>query len=805
MSSEALLQLQSEQSKLLDGIDELRTIGVGGLVELPQLIVCGNQSSGKSSVLEAISRVRFPAKSNVCTRFATEVILRRHPSSTIKVSIEPGPKRTDPEEIQRLKSFAPKSFSDSDDLKDLINKAKDCMGITDSANVGFSEDVLKVEISGPEQPELTLVDLPGLYHSTSNEQSAKDRDLVHDITKRYMKNTRSIILAVISAKNDYHHQTVLNIAKDIDTNCERTLGIITHPDITEPNSEEEDNYLQFVNNEKVRLELGWHVLRNRSFQTQDFSDEKRDEHEREFFNKGRWKSVSRNSVGIDSLRSRLSSILLKHIRRCLPDLITDINNKVDDRLQKLDKLGPPRTTLQQQKGFLLKISSRFERITAQALNGMYDDEFFGGFDQNSHVQDFRRLRAVIRSLNEDFAEAMEIRGCRRHILESMFDTGPNIHVSPSNQYLEGWKPTTVPRYQLEEEVTEQARKSRGIELPGSPNQLLVGSLFRDQSKPWEEIAQRHLLVVWRTVRYFVSEVLQHLTDEHTYTALIGAQVDPELNRMQQTLLDKLAELTAHLKSGHPLPVGKNFLTRIQKARQERQLNQLKSSLGKRIGSDAGLTIGDLEQATAKLEVSGEFAPAEIIDEMQAYYDTAIVTFVDNVATLAIENCLLGPLGSMFTSQTINNMEDKQVQELAREPAFICDERDRLNNELEKLQAGLRTFNPYNIQKPPMPGFVMNSADRDRLKPSVQADRLSSEKTATPQSSTSQSTSKQQFRRRVLADTDERKGGMFGDLGTARTSGSTTSESFPRFNAESRANNISNAPPLFGSLNTANYQ
>lgn len=77
MEDDALHQLQQEQSKLLDKIDELRTIGVGGLVELPQLIVCGNQSSGKSSVLEAISRVRFPAKSNVCTRFATEVILRR--------------------------------------------------------------------------------------------------------------------------------------------------------------------------------------------------------------------------------------------------------------------------------------------------------------------------------------------------------------------------------------------------------------------------------------------------------------------------------------------------------------------------------------------------------------------------------------------------------------------------------------------------------------------------------------------------------------------------------------------------------
>jgi GTP1/Obg family GTP-binding protein len=57
----AFRELQSEQSEPLDVIDQLRTQGLGRLVELPQLIVCGDQSSGKSSVLEAISRVRFPA------------------------------------------------------------------------------------------------------------------------------------------------------------------------------------------------------------------------------------------------------------------------------------------------------------------------------------------------------------------------------------------------------------------------------------------------------------------------------------------------------------------------------------------------------------------------------------------------------------------------------------------------------------------------------------------------------------------------------------------------------------------------
>jgi hypothetical protein len=74
VTTSSLQALQSaDQRKVLDIVDKLRRTGLSGVVELPQLVVCGDQSSGKSSVLEAITEIPFPRKENLCTRFATEV------------------------------------------------------------------------------------------------------------------------------------------------------------------------------------------------------------------------------------------------------------------------------------------------------------------------------------------------------------------------------------------------------------------------------------------------------------------------------------------------------------------------------------------------------------------------------------------------------------------------------------------------------------------------------------------------------------------------------------------------------------
>ena len=73
----------------LDKIDKLFACGVGDHIDLPQLVVVGDQSSGKSSVLEGLTNLPFPRDSGLCTRFATHITFRRSVTKSISVSVKP--------------------------------------------------------------------------------------------------------------------------------------------------------------------------------------------------------------------------------------------------------------------------------------------------------------------------------------------------------------------------------------------------------------------------------------------------------------------------------------------------------------------------------------------------------------------------------------------------------------------------------------------------------------------------------------------------------------------------------------------
>ena len=481
-----------DQLDLLDSVDCLCSQGISHCVSLPQIIVCGDQSSGKSSVLEAFSGVSFPVKSNLSTRFPTELVLRKTSQMGVSVSIVPHQTRTESERLA-LSSFHEK-LEGFEGLPNLIENAKAAMGISTHGKA-FSKDLLRVEVSGPDRPHLTIVDLPGLIHSETKQQSASDVDLV---VQSNMKESRSIILAVVSAKNDYANQIVLKLARAADKKVNRTLGVITKPDTLIAGSESEAMYVSLARNQDVEFRLGWHVLKNMDSEKGEWSLADRGVKEEEFFSQGIWEDMSRSLLDIDKLRSRLSKVLLGQIAAELPSLIDEIDIKSSACRNRLDKLGDPRATLAEQQLYLFQLSQSFQSLVKAAVDGTYNDPFFG--DAKSELGYQKRIRAVMQNLNLDFADNISRRGHCRKVTESKNTNHISKDVIP------------ITRDKFIDHIQHLMKRTKGRELPGTFNPMIILDLFLEQSAPWEAIARSHVDKVWKAAKEFLGHVAAYVAE-----------------------------------------------------------------------------------------------------------------------------------------------------------------------------------------------------------------------------------------------------------------------------------------------------
>lgn len=600
---EPLQSLSStNQIELLDVVDKLRAQGLSDFTALPQLIVCGDQSSGKSSVLQAISGLSFPRKDNLCTRFATEVILRRVPTKGISVSIVPGHDRSATDR-ERLSNFR-FSLLKTEDFASLFEKAKVTMGLTEHGSA-FSKDILRVEISGPSQPQLTIVDLPGLIHSESKSQTAQDVDLVTVLVKSYMKSPRSIILAVVSAKNDFANQIVLKRAREVDPEGLRTLGIITKPDTLLGGSESEAVFVSLARNEQVEFKLGWHVVKNQDLGKGEFDPETRDREETEYFAISSFSALPAGSRGVSRLRKRLSKVLFNQIRRQLPNLIEDIEQGSASCEAALEKLGPARATIEEQRTLLLDLSEAFQSLCRDAIKGPYDDPFFG--DGLTAAGKEKRLRAVVRNMQMEFANIIETEGSQWEIVEE-----------PSSDE------RCRTRKEAVAQILELLKHSRGRELPGLPNPLLVTEIFREYSNPWSHLARHHIQQVWKAVKILLEKVLEYLAEPVLGDALLRVWLDPLMDECLRNARAKLDELLA-VREKHPITTNDFFRDTVYKMRLKRHERSLTGKLtilfNKYGGKLNTVNIPDIISATHP-DVDPDMdvdAAEEIFDNMNAFY------------------------------------------------------------------------------------------------------------------------------------------------------------------------------------------
>lgn len=179
----------------------------------------------------------------------------------------------------------------------------------------FTDDVLRIEIRGPTQEHLSVIDVPGIFKRTTARVTTRaDIDLVKSMVLSYMKNPRSVILAVIPANVDIATQEILESAEECDPEGRRTLGVFTKPDLVDGGAEQA--VLNIVEGKNHQLNLGWCVIRNPGQQDLSMSTSERSSAEKAFFNtKDPWTKLAKDRVGTESLRLRLVEVLGEMVHR----------------------------------------------------------------------------------------------------------------------------------------------------------------------------------------------------------------------------------------------------------------------------------------------------------------------------------------------------------------------------------------------------------------------------------------------------------------------------------------------------------
>ncbi|KAI1495438.1 P-loop containing nucleoside triphosphate hydrolase protein [Biscogniauxia marginata] len=658
-----------DQLELLDSVDRLRLQGIDHYISLPQIIVCGDQSSGKSSVLEAISGVPFPVKSNTCTRFPTEVVLRRAKQTNVTVSIVPH-KSLGLSEQSRLSSFHEK-LDGFDGLPSLIESAKVAMGIS-MDGTHFSKDLLRVEITGPDRPHLTIVDLPGVIHSQTKQQTAEDVSIVREVVVSYMKQPRTIILAVFSAKNDLANQAVLSLARSADPDSVRTMGVITKPDMLYPGSENEAFWISVAKNNEVEFRHEWHVLKNLDSEkeTRPSLLHNRNVDEARFFSDGSWKDISPSLKGIDALRRKLSDILLRQIASELPSLISEIDIKLESCRGKLEELGEPRKTFQEQRRQLMLISQRFQELVMGATDGTYTDSFFDSAESKQGYQ--KRLRAVIQNLNKEFANEVIKHGHKRIVTK---DVDSTADVASKGQI-------SITRDAFVDHVQNLMQRSRGRELPGCFNSMIVYDLFLEQSGPWAPIVRCHAERVWKAADEFLELVVTSIADGAIAQPLMKTVFKPALKDIFSTYSETVQAVSDQRRKEFCSTVVRNFFGIGPNAslqgfynynQSSHDLNGLVEKLSKR-------TEPDIER----------FAASEALECMMAYYNVAMRRFIDDVAVEIIEKKLVSALSGILSPVFVDGMPQNQVSSIAGESQKSRSQREELTKQLDVLKYGSET-------------------------------------------------------------------------------------------------------------------
>uniref|UniRef100_A0A8C1S7H1 Uncharacterized protein n=1 Tax=Cyprinus carpio TaxID=7962 RepID=A0A8C1S7H1_CYPCA len=289
----------------IDLVDSLRSLGVEKDLNLPAIAVIGDQSSGKSSVLEALSGVALPRGTGIVTRCPLELKLKKITKDNNWCGVL---------SYKKLKEEKKKILKDPAEIENAVLHAQTVLA---GKGEGISHDMITLEIQSSDVPDLTLIDLPGIARVATGNQPLDIEEQIKGLIEKFIKRQETISLVVVPANIDIATTEALRMASKVDPTGQRTLGILTKPDLVDKGMEE--TVVRTVNNQVIQLKKGYMIVKCRG--QQDINDKlnlvQALEKEKQFFkgNSHFRALLEDGKATIPLLAERLTKELVEHIAK----------------------------------------------------------------------------------------------------------------------------------------------------------------------------------------------------------------------------------------------------------------------------------------------------------------------------------------------------------------------------------------------------------------------------------------------------------------------------------------------------------
>ncbi|CAF0878005.1 unnamed protein product [Adineta ricciae] len=646
-------QLSSDESRdLLLAVDRMRELLLDERVTLPEIVVVGDQSVGKSSVLEAISGIQLPRAQNICTRCPLE--LRMKTASN--------------QEYATIRSSA--SSAKEKRIDDFTTIAAEVTRLTSEIagdGVNVSANPIYLTVYKHDIPyDLTLVDLPGITRNAISGQADDIHEQILSLINKYIEPSTAIVLHVIPASTDFTTSESMKLAKKFDPQCQRQLIAASKIDKFDKGIAEK---LQGRGSGSMDLQLGCVAVLNRNQHEIDenISFEEMRKREKQFFidHKDEFQGLPDEYKGSEQLVRRLATIQQERIRLTLPGIIKDLKKQIMEKKNKLKKLPASLNTEADCWTIFQSMINAFRESINDNVKGEYDQ--VASMDTVQHkttltTQDNQlESEYILGESDEDYKED------ENHIAYYIYQIQRKFQDDCRESFTNFFSP------QYHKTVLREIDRAAGISLPNFPSYQIIVGLFRKELQKLPECCRNAV----EQMHEYTNRCLLQLFDQafsNDYPRLkqrLKDTIGKELSDKKEKLQERVEEILDTERRVFTL--NHYYMDTVNKVKQDMKKIKEQSS-----------TASSSSTFVQKVKtVSDELAYASMSNEAQAAIDIQISLhsyskvvekrITDNIAQVCyyhfITKCALKMdellSCSVPSSQLLQYMREPQQQTLLR--------------------------------------------------------------------------------------------------------------------------------------------